>query len=139
MKYHIILVDFQPQKDVIMKTKVQKFWFWLPRVLTVMFALFLAIFSLDVITPEASLLDIVIGLFMHNLPSIVLIILLFLAKKSEWIIALPLFIFGSNFILRSLLEQIALTQMLATNLLIALPSILIAILFIISRYQQKQP
>lgn len=139
MKYHIILVDFQPQKDVIMKTKVQKFWFWLPRVLTVMFALFLAIFSLDVITPEASLLDIVIGLFMHNLPSIVLIILLFLAKKSEWIIALSLFIFGSNFILRSLLEQIALTQMLATNLLIALPSILIAILFIISRYQQKQP
>lgn len=64
------------------KTTKRGFIFWLPRVLLILFALFLELFALD--TPFFSL-----GFLMHSLPSIVLLLIVILAwnrpKVAGWI------------------------------------------------------
>lgn len=66
-----------------MKKKVNRFVFWTPRVFIVLFAFFLAIFSLDVFDSASSLSEILVGLFMHNLPSLVLLVILKISWKRD--------------------------------------------------------
>ncbi len=66
-----------------MKQRVSAFVYWAPRVLSIMFIAFLALFSLDVITPESSLKEIIVGLIMHNIPVFIMIIVLVIAWKHE--------------------------------------------------------
>lgn len=63
----------------------KKLLFWLPRILIILFALFLAIFSFDVFDSASGLKEILLGLFMHNLPSLTLIILLIISWKHDLI------------------------------------------------------
>ena len=49
------------------------------------FALFLAIFSLDIFDGTSGFWAILLGLFMHNLPSLVLLIILIISWKYEFI------------------------------------------------------
>jgi len=60
-----------------------KFVYWAPRVLSILFLCFLAMFSLDEIVPGRGLGEILIGLLMHNLPVIILAGLLVVAWKKE--------------------------------------------------------
>lgn len=76
-----------------MGQKINKFVYWTPRILSIIFLCFLALFSLDVISPELSFWHIVVGLFMHNIPVFILSLLLAAAWKREWIIAIA-FILG---------------------------------------------
>lgn len=66
-----------------MKKKTGKFLFWLPRILSIMFIAFLALFSLDVFEPGLSWSQILVGLFMHNIPVFALIAVLVVAWKYE--------------------------------------------------------
>ena len=66
-----------------MPVKVGKFIYWTPRILSILFILFLAMFSLDVIEPGRSIGDIIIGLIMHNIPVFILTGLLVIAWKHE--------------------------------------------------------
>ncbi len=45
---------------------------WAPRVASIVFVLFLSIFSLDVIEPGRSIGEIAVGLLMHNIPVFIL-------------------------------------------------------------------
>ena len=63
--------------------KVGKFIYWTPRILSILFIMFLAMFSFDVIEPGRSVGDIIIGLIMHNIPVFILIVLLVIAWKHE--------------------------------------------------------
>ncbi|MFA5887309.1 MAG: hypothetical protein WC852_01185 [Candidatus Nanoarchaeia archaeon] len=66
-----------------MKKKINKALFWAPRIALIVFALFLAIFSLDVFDSASGFSQILIGLLMHNIPSFVLIALLLISWKHE--------------------------------------------------------
>ncbi len=66
-----------------MEEKSERILFWTPRVLIIIFALFLAIFSLDVFDSASSFAQIAIGLFMHNLPSIVLLLILIISWRND--------------------------------------------------------
>jgi hypothetical protein len=57
--------------------------FWAPRIILIAFALFLAIFSLDVFDSVSSPIQILIGLLMHNIPSFVLIALLLISWNHD--------------------------------------------------------
>jgi len=57
--------------------------FWTPRVLSILFLAFLAMFSLDIFDEGLGFWGTLLGLFMHNLPVIVLAIVLILAWKRE--------------------------------------------------------
>lgn len=63
--------------------KVNRFIFWTPRIFLILFALFLAIFSLDVFGNDYTFLETVVGLFMHNLPSLVLLVILIISWKYD--------------------------------------------------------
>jgi len=63
--------------------KVGKGIYWTPRILSIIFILFLAMFSLDVFSMEASFGQIMLGLLIHNIPVLILIIILVFAWKYE--------------------------------------------------------
>lgn len=66
-----------------MENKVSKFVYWTPRVLAIIFIVFLALMSLDVFTEGVSFLQIIGGLFMHNIPVFILLAVLIISWKYE--------------------------------------------------------
>ena len=56
--------------------KVNKFIFWTPRILAILFILFLAMFSLDVFESASGFGEILVGLFIHNIPAMILLVVL---------------------------------------------------------------
>ncbi|MDD5178455.1 MAG: hypothetical protein PHT54_04225 [Candidatus Nanoarchaeia archaeon] len=63
--------------------KTNKFIFWAPRILIILFILFLALFSLDIFGNNYNFWETVAGLFMHNLPSLALLVILIISWKHE--------------------------------------------------------
>jgi hypothetical protein len=68
-----------------MKKQTKQFLFWTPRVLTILFILFLALFALDVFGEGYGFWETVLALFMHLIPNMVLTVILVLAWRREWI------------------------------------------------------
>lgn len=66
-----------------MERKVSTFVYWAPRVASILFIVFLSLFSLDVISPSLSLSQILIGMLIHNIPVFVLIVVLIISWKYE--------------------------------------------------------
>ena len=63
------------------KTLVQ----WSPRVLSILFTLFLSMFSFDVFEMAAPWYELLLGFLIHNFPSLILAIVIFLAWKRPLI------------------------------------------------------
>jgi hypothetical protein len=63
--------------------KINKFLYWAPRIMGILFVCFLALFSLDVFEEGRSAGEIAIGLLMHNIPSLVLLAVLIVSWKYE--------------------------------------------------------
>lgn len=66
-------------------TASRKFLLWIPRLLLIVFALFLVIFSFDVFEEDKGAVETAIGFVVHNIPSIMLGLLVFAAWRREWI------------------------------------------------------
>ena len=49
-----------------MEIKINKFIYWTPRVLSILFLIFLALFSLDIFEMNLGFWGTIVGLFMHN-------------------------------------------------------------------------
>jgi hypothetical protein len=105
-----------------MKIKNNKYIFWAPRILSILFILFVALFSLDMISPGLSLRQIITGLFMHNIPSLILLIALLISWKRE-------IVGGIIFILAGLLMLI---MSRFESFIISIPALTIGILFMIN-------
>jgi hypothetical protein len=74
--------------------------YWVPRVFTIAAILFMLMFSLDSFDGDASLAKKALGFLVHNIPVMVLIVILIVAWKNELIGGLLLivaFIAGSVF------------------------------------------
>jgi hypothetical protein len=61
----------------------QKILYWLPRVLAIIYILFISMLALDIFTEYSKISEILIGLFMHLIPSFILIGATVLAWKKE--------------------------------------------------------
>ena len=66
-----------------MEKKVSKFIYWTPRILLIIFILFLALFSLDVFEGNYGFWGTIVGLFMHNIPAMILLIVLIISWQHE--------------------------------------------------------
>ena len=64
---------------------LKKTLLWAPRVLGILFVLFLGLFALDIFDMQLDLWGTIVGLFMHLIPNIVLAIFIVLAWKREWV------------------------------------------------------
>ena len=75
-------LDNDYKKEGIMNNNT-KFIFWTPRILSIMFIVFLSLTSLDVFSSESTPWQIAVGLFMHNIPVLVLLAVLIISWKRE--------------------------------------------------------
>jgi hypothetical protein len=68
-----------------MKKQTKQFIFWAPRVLCILFALFISLFALDVFSEGSGFWKTILALIMHLIPTFLILILLLIAWHWEWI------------------------------------------------------
>ena len=123
-----------------MEKKINKFIYWTPRILSIIFICFLALFSLDVISPELSFWQIVVGLFMHNIPVFILLIVLLISWKHEIVGGVVFILAGTLYVVMMLMNILRNSfewYMASWILTIAGPAFLIGILFIINWLKKR--
>jgi hypothetical protein len=106
--------------------------------LSVIFLLFLAMFSLDVFEPGLTAWQIAAGLFKHNIPVFVLAIILWISWKKYEIVGGILFtLAGMAYIASLLMNPNFEWYMISWSLIIAGPAFLIGALFLINWFKKK--
>lgn len=121
--------------------KINRLIFWTPRILGILIILFLALFSLDVFDSCKSFLECSLGLFMHNLPVIIILFLFVLAWKKEIIGFWTFFIAGLLYItlvISTIIKNGFEWYYLSWIIIISLPLFLIAYLFYICWKAKKK-
>jgi hypothetical protein len=68
-----------------MNKPLKRVVFWTPRILCVVFALFISVFALDVFGEGYGFWETILALFMHLIPTAIILIVLALAWHWEWI------------------------------------------------------
>ena len=119
------------------ETKISRFVYWTPRILSILFILFLAMFSLDVFEPGLTAGQIAIGLFMHNIPVLVLLVVLIISWKYEIVGGIAFILAGLLYILVLAMNPNFEWYMLSWSLIIAGPAFFIGILFMIGWFKKK--
>jgi len=120
-----------------MEKKINKFIYWTPRILSIIFILFLALMSLDVFSSELNFWQTLGALFMHNIPAFLLLIVLLISWKHE-------IVGGIAFILAGLLYIILLMRnpfewyMLFWSMQISGIAFFIGILFLNGWFKKKK-
>lgn len=81
-----------------MTYKPNKFIYWTPRILSIIFILFLALFSLDVFDTGLGFWGTVAAFLIHNIPSFVLTAILIISWKREIVGGIAFILAGLAFI-----------------------------------------
>lgn len=104
------------------------FIFWFPRILSIIFLLFLSLFSLDIFGNNYTFWQTILGLFMHNIPVFILTILLIIAWKHELVGAIT-FIFAGLLYIFLTAMRVPWYLALSWSMIISGPAFLIGFLF----------
>jgi hypothetical protein len=107
--------------------RLAKIIHWAPRIAAILIILFISLFSLDVFETQASPLEVLGGLLVHNIPSIALIVLLAFSWKRPAVGFVAFLVAGALFTLFFVRDFYALSNLL----FFVLPILLIACLFYI--------
>lgn len=116
--------------------KISKFIYWTPRILSILFILFLALMSLDVFDGTSGFFKILLGLLMHNIPVFILIIILAISWEYEIVGGITFILGGLAYIflvLRNPFEWYYLVWIIQISGI----AFLIGILFLINWYKKK--
>ena len=111
---------------------VKKVLYWLPRILSIGFILFLSLFALDVFR-EYSGWKIIPALFIHLLPSLILLVLIIIAWKHDLVGVAVFFIAAISYVLIA-----GFHRHWSWYASISGPSVIIGILFLISWFQTRK-
>ena len=121
-----------------MAKKISKFVYWAPRILSIFFILFLALFSLDIFGMGLDFWGTVLGLFMHNIPSLVLLAVLVISWKYEIVGGIAFILAGLTYIGMLMMNPSFEWYMLSWSVTIAGPAFLIGILFLMNWFKKKK-
>jgi TRAP-type C4-dicarboxylate transport system permease small subunit len=121
-----------------MPKKINKLMFWAPRILSILFILFLALFSLDVFDSNLGFWGTVLGLLMHNIPSLVLLVVLLIAWKREIVGGIGFVLAGFLYIVSVLMRPNFEWVRLSWFAMISGPAFLIGILFLVNGSYRKK-
>lgn len=69
----------------VMQPRVRRWLYWLPRISVVLFALLVSLFSLDVLGQGTPFLETVGAFLIHNIPTMLIILAIFVASRWEWV------------------------------------------------------
>ena len=105
--------------------------FWAPRILSILFALFLSVFALDVFSESKGILETAVGLLLHLVPTFTVFGLLYVAWRREWIAAVAFGVLGIAYIVGNW-GRFPWTAYAA----ISGPLLLMAVLFLLSWWQR---
>lgn len=120
-----------------MSKKVNKYLYWTPRILGIVFVLFLMMFSLDVFEPGLTAGQIAISLLMHNIPALLLLLILIISWKREIVSGVTFILAGLTYILLLAVNPAFEWYMLSWSVIISGPAFLIGILFF-ANWNQKR-
>ncbi|MFA5127200.1 MAG: hypothetical protein WC465_04380 [Patescibacteria group bacterium] len=118
-------------------TTINKFIYWAPRILAILFILFLALFSFDVIGMQAGFWPTILGLLMHNIPSFILLVVLLISWKHEIVGFIAFMLAGFVYIIMLTMNQFE-WYMPSWALTISGPAWLTGILFYINWSKKKK-
>ena len=123
-----------------MKSSI-KIFYWLPRVTCIFAIIFISMFATDAFSSELTIWQQIRGFLIHLIPSFILLAILILAWKWEYIggilftivgLGLSPFIFMRNY---NMNHSVVLS--FEVILIITFPFVVIGILFIISHFMKK--
>jgi hypothetical protein len=121
--------------------KVGKFTYWTPRILSILFICFLAMFSLDVFSPGLGFWQIALGLLMHNIPTLFLLAVLIVSWKHEIVGGIVFILAGFLYIAILMINAFRNSfqwYMISWSAMIAGPAFLIGILFLVNWFKKKK-
>ncbi len=120
--------------------KISKSIYWIPRILAILLILFLMIFSLDVFELGLTGWQVVAAFFIHNLPSLILAIVLWISWKYEIVGGVVFIIAGVAhmifLLVRADVEPWYISFLI--SLIIDVPAYLIGVLFLIGWFKKKE-
>lgn len=126
------MVKKKRQKKKTRNYKKSKGWlFWTPRILGIIFILFISMFALDVFEGYDFPM-VLVALFMHLIPSFILLILLLIAWREDKIGGILYLVLGVIFTI-----FFRLYQDFISFLLIALPVFIVGTLFLLNHYKRR--
>ncbi|PKM91363.1 hypothetical protein CVU82_02075 [Candidatus Falkowbacteria bacterium HGW-Falkowbacteria-1] len=120
-----------------MENKISKSLYWTPRILSIIFICFLALMSLDVFGSGLNFWQTVVALFMHNLPALVLLVVLIISWKHE-------IVGGVGFILAGLVYIVLLMRnqfewyLLSWAIQISGVAFLVGTLFLVTWFKKRK-
>jgi hypothetical protein len=117
-----------------MNTKLKSTIYWAPRVLTILLAIFLMLFSLDEFDGQKTFWQLALALLMHNLPSIFLLMVLIFTWRKEWIGAIIYIILGLLYLVTNLGRMHWSAFALITG-----PLVLVGLLFLLAWFKARRP
>ena len=82
-----------------MKKPMKRIVFWMPRVLCVLFAVFISLFALDVFGEGYGFWETIVALLMHLIPTGIILIALAIAWRWEWIGAILFVALGAWYVI----------------------------------------
>ena len=121
-----------------MKKRVSKLVYWTPRILSIAFILFLALFSFDVFDSGYTFWEIVLAFLMHNIPGFVMTAILIIAWKYEIVGGIAFVLAGFIYIGLLFSSQNFEWFMLSWSLIISGPAFLIGIFFFMNWFKKKR-
>lgn len=121
-----------------MEKKINKFIYWSPRVLAIIFILFLALFSLDIFEGDYGFWGTILGLLMHNIPALLLLLVLIISWQHELVGAIIFTLAGLLYVGLLFISQPFEWYFLSWILTIAGPAWLIGILFFLGWRQKNK-
>jgi hypothetical protein len=127
------------------KPKINRFVYWFPRVLSIVFILFLSMFALDIFDMNLGFWGTIVGLFMHLIPSFILIIVLLFAWRYELVGAIVFTLFALFYIaqltatiLMNPSDSLPWFVAITWSMTIAGPALLIGILYFVNWHLKKK-
>jgi len=120
--------------------KNHKFIYWTPRILSIIFILFLTLFSLDIFDMKLGFWGTVLGLLIHNIPTFILLFVLLISWKYEIVGGIVFILAGIFYIIMILINQMRNSfewYMISWSLIVAGPAFFIGILFIINWLRKR--
>lgn len=120
-----------------MRKLLKQLLFWSPRVLGLLFALFVSLFALDVFGQGYGFWGTLGALLIHLIPVYVLLIALAIGWRWEWIGALLFGGFGVWYLVMTW-EPVPLIAILIGALPIAAPALLVGLLFLLDWFYEPK-
>ena len=122
-----------------MSEPARRMLYWTPRVLCIAYALFLTVFSLDVFNEGHGFWQTLLALAIHNIPSMLIVVILVVAWRREWIGTLIFAALGLSYVIWTMQHRnLSAAVKLNWILVIAGPVFVIAALFLVNWLKRAQ-